>query len=146
MSVHGLADQVTASGRCRLLNHYGPTETTIGCLTFPVESHRDTERLSATVPIGSPIDNAEAYILDERLDQVPVGVPGELYLGGAGLARGYLGRPDLTAQRFVPHPLHPNREAVSTRPVIWRVCCRTVQWSSSEEPISRSSSGGTALN
>lgn len=104
VSVHGLADQVTASGRCRLLNHYGPTETTIGCLTFPVESHRDTERLSATVPIGSPIDNAEAYILDERLDQVPVGVPGELYLGGAGLARGYLGRPDLTAQRFVPHP------------------------------------------
>ena len=100
---HGLADQVTASGRCRVLNHYGPTETTIGCLTFPVDPHHET--LSATVPIGRSIDNAEAYILDERLNPVPVGVPGELYLGGAGVARGYLGRPDLTAQRFVPHPL-----------------------------------------
>ncbi len=101
----GLADQVMSSGRCRLLNHYGPTETTIGCLTFPVDPHHAAGMLSATVPIGRPIDNAEAYILNERLDPVPVGVPGELYLGGAGLARGYLGRPDLTAQRFVPHPL-----------------------------------------
>lgn len=103
--VHALADQVAAAGRCRLLNHYGPTETTIGCLTFPVEPHHEEARLSATVPIGRPIDNAEAYILNERLEPVPTGVPGELYLGGAGLARGYLGRPDLTAQRFVPHPL-----------------------------------------
>jgi amino acid adenylation domain-containing protein len=102
---HGFADQVMSSGRCRLLNHYGPTETTIGCLTFPLDPHRAAGMLSATVPIGRPIDNAEAYILNERLDPVPVGVPGELYLGGAGLARGYLGRPDLTAQRFVPHPL-----------------------------------------
>jgi amino acid adenylation domain-containing protein len=102
---HALADQVTASGRCRLLNHYGPTETTIGCLTFLVDPHHEAATLSATVPIGRSIDNAEAYILDERLNQVPVGVPGELYLGGAGLARGYLGRPDLTAHRFVPHPL-----------------------------------------
>jgi amino acid adenylation domain-containing protein len=101
---HTLADHITASGRCRLLNHYGPTETTIGCLTFPVEAQHEDVRLSTTVPIGRPIDNAEAYILDDRLDQVPVGIPGELYLGGAGLARGYLGRPDLTAQRFVPHP------------------------------------------
>lgn len=102
---HALADQVTASGRCCLLNHCGPTEATIGCLTFPFEPHHETVNFSATVPIGRPIHNAEAYILDERLDPVPIGVPGELYLGGAGLARGYLGRPDLTAQRFVPHPL-----------------------------------------
>ncbi len=102
---HKLAEQVAASSRCRVLNHYGPTETTIGCLTFPFKPHHDAARLSATVPIGRPIDNTAAYILDERLDPVPIGVPGELYLGGAGLARGYLGRPDLTAQRFVPHPL-----------------------------------------
>ena len=102
---HALADQVTAAGHCRLLNHYGPTETTIGCLTFPVEAEHEGERFSATVPIGRSIDNAEAYILDERFDLVPMGVPGELYLGGAGLAQGYLGRPDLTAQRFIPHPL-----------------------------------------
>lgn len=100
-----LADRVTAAGRCRLLNHYGPTEATIGSLTFPVGPDDEGERFSATVPIGRPIDNAEAYILDDRLDLVPMGVPGELYLGGAGLARGYLGRPDLTAQQFVPHPL-----------------------------------------
>ncbi len=102
---HALADQVTKSGLCRVLNHYGPTEATIGCLTFPFEPHHETAKFSATVPIGCPIDNAEAYILNERLDPVPIGVPGELYLGGVGLARGYLGRPDLTAQRFVPHPL-----------------------------------------
>ncbi|MGQ0554675.1 MAG: amino acid adenylation domain-containing protein [Nitrospiraceae bacterium] len=102
---HALADQVTAAGHCRLLNHYGPTEATIGCLTFPVEAEHEGERFSATVPIGRSIDNAEAYILDERFDLVPMGVPGELYLGGAGLAQGYLGRPDLTAQRFIPHPL-----------------------------------------
>jgi amino acid adenylation domain-containing protein len=102
---HALADQVTGAGHCRLLNHYGPTEATIGCLTFPVETEHEGERFPATVPIGRPIDNAESYVLDERLDLVPMGVPGELYLGGAGLARGYFGRPDLTAQRFVPHPL-----------------------------------------
>lgn len=102
---HALADQAAAAGRCRLLNHYGPTETTIGCLTFPVELQDGEAKLSATVPIGRPIDNAEVYVLDERLEPVPAGVPGEVYLGGAGLARGYLGRPDLTAQRFVPHPL-----------------------------------------
>ncbi|MBS0151277.1 MAG: amino acid adenylation domain-containing protein [Nitrospira sp.] len=102
---HALANHVTTAGRCRVLNHYGPTEATIGCLTFPFERHHETATFSATVPIGRPIDNAEAYILDEQLDPMPIGVPGELYLGGAGLARGYLGRPDLTAQRFVPHPL-----------------------------------------
>ena len=102
---HALADHVTALGRCRVLNHYGPTEATIGCLTLPVEAEHEGKRFSATVPIGRPIDNAEAYVLDERLDPVPVGVPGELYLAGAGLARGYLGRSDLTAQRFIPHPL-----------------------------------------
>lgn len=102
---HALANEVTTAGPCRVLNHYGPTEATIGCLTFPFEPHHETENFSATVPIGRPIDNAEAYILNEQLDPVPIGVPGELYLGGAGLARGYLGRPDLTAHRFVPHPL-----------------------------------------
>lgn len=102
---YALAEQVTTVGRCRVLNHYGPTEATIGCLTFPFEPPHETGHLSATVPIGRPIDNTEAYVLNERLDPVPIGVPGELYLGGAGLARGYRGRPDLTAQRFVPHPL-----------------------------------------
>jgi amino acid adenylation domain-containing protein len=98
-----LVEQVAGLGHCEVINHYGPTESTVGALTHRV--FRSTaRRLSVNVPIGCPIDNVEAYILDERLDPVPVGVAGELYLGGAGLARGYLGQPDRTAERFVPHP------------------------------------------
>ncbi len=97
-----LADQVTRRAACMVINHYGPTETTIGALTCPV-LETDGRRLSGNVPIGRPIDNLEAYILDKRMETVPVGVPGELYLGGDGLARGYLGQPDRTAERFVPH-------------------------------------------
>lgn len=104
-----LADQVMRQASCAVINHYGPTETTIGALTCPV-LESDGRRLSGNVPIGLPIDNLEAYILDERLEIVPVGVPGELYVGGAGLARGYLGQPDRTAERFVPH-LHTSRSS-----------------------------------
>jgi acyl carrier protein len=60
------------------------------------------------VPIGRPVANLQAYILDEQCQPVPIGVPGQLYLGGAGLGRGYLNRPDLTAQRFIPHPFSPD--------------------------------------
>ncbi|MGZ3458710.1 MAG: amino acid adenylation domain-containing protein, partial [Archangium sp.] len=80
-----------------LLNAYGPTEVTI-CAT--ISGPVDAERLS----IGRPLPNVQVYVLDERLRPVAPGIPGELYVGGAGLARGYLGRPELTAERFVPHP------------------------------------------
>jgi len=80
-------------------NMYGPTETTIWSTT-----HR-LEKGAAMVPIGRPIANTETYILDRSLQPVPVGVRGELFIGGAGVVRGYLHRPELTAERFIAHPL-----------------------------------------
>ncbi len=82
------------------INAYGPTESTVCASFYPVEKVPE----SGSVPIGRPIDNTQLYILDERLNPVPPGVSGELYVGGVGLARGYLSRPDLTADRFIPHP------------------------------------------
>ncbi len=88
-----------------VINMYGPTETTVWSTTYRLERGRDVQG-AATVPppIGRPIANTELYILDGDMQPVPIGVPGELYIGGAGVVRGYLGRPELTAQRFVPDP------------------------------------------
>ena len=88
---------------CVVLNHYGPTEATVGAITNEMSSE-DTERQSDTVPVGRPLGNMQAYILDQQLRPVPRGVPGELYLGGAGIARGYINRADATAEKFVPSP------------------------------------------
>jgi amino acid adenylation domain-containing protein len=85
-------------------NHYGPTETTIGSLTFDVEPGLDFRCCAATVPIGRPIANTRAYVLDDRRAPVPVGVEGELYIGGRGVAAGYLNQPELTKERFLDDP------------------------------------------
>jgi amino acid adenylation domain-containing protein len=90
----------TAVPRALLLNLYGSSEAS-GDSTFHEVGEIDA---SATIPIGRPIDNTEIYILDRNGQPVPVGVPGELYIAGAGLARGYLDRPDLTAEKFVSNP------------------------------------------
>ncbi|MFB7253198.1 non-ribosomal peptide synthetase [Streptomyces nojiriensis] len=82
----------------RTWNVYGPTETTIWSTFQRLDS--GTEQIS----IGRPLDNTQVYVLDDRLAPVPVGMPGDLYLGGTGVARGYRGRPGLTAERFVPDP------------------------------------------
>jgi amino acid adenylation domain-containing protein len=84
-----------------LINEYGPTETVVGSCVYQVPPGK---KETGSVPIGRPIANTQAYVLDLQGQPVPVGVTGELYLGGAGLARGYLKRPQLTAERFVPHP------------------------------------------
>lgn len=84
-----------------LINEYGPTETVVGCCVFQATGPlADGE----TVPIGKPLANTQIYLLDQQLRPVPVGVTGEIYIAGAGLARGYLGRPDLTAERFLSNP------------------------------------------
>jgi len=85
---------------CAVHNLYGPSEATIDA-TFHTCTAAET---GPTVPIGRPIAGARVRVLDEALDPVPVGVPGELFVGGAGLARGYLRRPELTAEKFIPDP------------------------------------------
>ncbi|MEI2579470.1 non-ribosomal peptide synthase/polyketide synthase [Scytonema sp. PRP1] len=84
-----------------LLHVYGPTENTTFSTWYLVEELVDT---ATTIPIGQAISNTQTYILDQNLQPVPVGVPGELYLGGVGLARGYLNRPELTNEKFIPNP------------------------------------------
>ncbi|HEV2150425.1 MAG TPA: non-ribosomal peptide synthetase, partial [Longimicrobiaceae bacterium] len=88
--------------RVRLVNTYGPTEATVVATRQDVGGGDGAH--AREVPIGRPIRGVRAYVLDPRMEPVPAGVAGELYLGGAGLARGYLGRPELTAQKFVPDP------------------------------------------
>ena len=84
---------------CSLYNHYGPTECTVGTLTYEIGERG--ERCGG-VPLGRPLGNVRVYVLDECGQLCPVGVWGELYVGGAGVSRGYLNRPGLTAERFVP--------------------------------------------
>jgi len=85
----------------KIVNEYGPTETVVGCCVYEVPQRNSYLR---AVPIGRPISNMHIYLLDQNLQLVPIGVAGEVYIGGVGLARGYQGRPDLTAEQFIPHP------------------------------------------
>ncbi|HEX8087809.1 MAG TPA: amino acid adenylation domain-containing protein, partial [Blastocatellia bacterium] len=94
--------QKVASSRVRFANEYGPTEATICSTAWEPGDHLNAE--FNEVPIGRPIRNVQAYILDRRLRPVPVGVVGELHIGGLNLARGYHERPDLTAEKFIPNP------------------------------------------
>ncbi|NEP63480.1 MAG: amino acid adenylation domain-containing protein, partial [Symploca sp. SIO2G7] len=104
---------------CQVLNHYGPTEATVGVLTYPIIDRPSTKstlfeevkggsksvaKFASTVPIGRPIANTRIYLLDSQGQPVPIGVPGELHISGAGLARGYLNRPELTAEKFINNP------------------------------------------
>jgi amino acid adenylation domain-containing protein len=106
-----LSEKITAFWRkyapvTRLINEYGPTETVVGCCVYEVA---DRVFPRSSVPIGRPIANTQLYILDRQLQPVPIGVAGELYIGGDGVARGYLNRPELTRSRFIPNPFAPEK-------------------------------------
>src|SRR5262249_42001582 len=93
--------QACSQGRVRLLNEYGPTEATVVATTHEISGF-PPNAAHCDVPIGRPIANTQTYILDRNLNPIPIGVCGELHIGGAGVARGYHGRPDLTASSFIP--------------------------------------------
>src|SRR3981081_2904319 len=92
-----------AAPGCRIFNHYGPTETTVGVTVYRVSDVGD-RGTTGTVPIGRPLRNTRAYILDGEFAPVPGGVTGDLYIGGAQIARGYSGRTDLTCASFIADP------------------------------------------
>lgn len=107
--------QLANDAPCQVYNHYGPTETTVGVLTYPVRPDPTIDAKGAaaatgTTPIGYPLPNTQAYILDTQLQPVPIGCWGELHIGGALVTRGYLNRPALTAERFIPDPFAPQRQ------------------------------------
>jgi amino acid adenylation domain-containing protein len=92
-----------------LWNVYGPTETTVWCTIKQVNLD------GSPITVGKPIDNMQVYILDERFRKVPVGVTGEIFIGGVGMSRGYASRPDLTAERFLPNPFDKNATSIMYR-------------------------------
>lgn len=96
---------------CLLVNHYGPTENTVVTTWQPVPPEPAE---APAPPIGAPIANTEVYVLDPQRQPLPVGVPGELHVGGAGLARGYHRHPELTREKFVPHPFRPGARLYRT--------------------------------
>jgi len=99
----GLAEKALTADGCNVVNHYGPTETTVGVLTHHVTANTEAGvSAGSIVCLDEPLANTSVYILDRMLRPSPIGVPGEIYIGGAGVARGYLNRPELTAERFLP--------------------------------------------
>ncbi|TWP48848.1 amino acid adenylation domain-containing protein [Lentzea tibetensis] len=101
-----VADHYRVSPDNALYNEYGPTEASVWATVHPVQpSDADLPR----VPIGRPVPNAKIYLLDKRYNPVPAGVPGEIYIGGDGVARGYVNRPAMTAERFLPNPFGAGR-------------------------------------
>ncbi|HEX2269383.1 MAG TPA: amino acid adenylation domain-containing protein, partial [Pyrinomonadaceae bacterium] len=108
-----LARQVHESfgGEVEIYNEYGPTEATVGCMIYRFDAERDTRE---AVPIGRPAANVQIYVLDKWLQPAAVNVTGELYIAGDGLARGYLKRAELTAERFIPNPFTPGERMYKT--------------------------------
>jgi amino acid adenylation domain-containing protein len=101
LSVPHVQKLLQGASQCRLINGYGPTENTTFTCCYALDHNTP---INGSIPIGRAIANTQTYILDRNLQPLPIGVPGELYIGGDGLARGYLHQPELTNQKFIPHP------------------------------------------
>lgn len=111
-SPHKLARwQSTPMKKVRLINAYGPTETTITATSFEAPARHEADSESVVLPIGKPRGDRKAYVLDAFGSPTPIGVPGELHIGGSLLARGYHKRPELTASRFIPNPFSDDPDA-----------------------------------
>ncbi|MES2732835.1 MAG: amino acid adenylation domain-containing protein [Bacteroidota bacterium] len=104
-------DALACSQFCQYYNAYGPTETSV-CVSLYAVSEKDADRSS--IPIGKPIANMEAYVLDERGEMVPIGLAGELCVSGLGLARGYINSEEITNEKFVAHPIIPGKRMYKT--------------------------------
>ncbi|SFX81244.1 amino acid adenylation domain-containing protein, partial [Thermoactinomyces sp. DSM 45891] len=108
----------------KLINLYGPTEATVDVTYYDC----DLAKEPTLIPIGRPIDNTELYVLDQNQQVVPIGVAGELYLGGVGLARGYFNRPELTVERFIPHPFKEGERLYRTGDLVRYLADRNVEY------------------
>ncbi|HVI47171.1 MAG TPA: amino acid adenylation domain-containing protein [Chitinophaga sp.] len=112
----GVTARIFSSGsNCMVVNHYGPTETTIGKLLHIVEREREYDQY---IPIGRPFSNSQAYVLSDRLQRCPVGIPGELYIGGDGVGRGYLNNAELTSERFIADPFNSGGRLYRTGDIV----------------------------
>ncbi|MEN2401845.1 non-ribosomal peptide synthetase [Flavobacterium sp. MC2016-06] len=109
ISPHHVKKVFNAFSNIKISNVYGPTENTTFSLIYDIDNSDCT-----TIPLGKPIPNSSAYILDEALNVVPMGVSGKIYVGGAGVARGYMNRPDLTKEKFVPNPFVQGEKMYNT--------------------------------
>lgn len=111
----GLAQSIAAklkhNGEIRIINEYGPTEGSINCSYYVYDPEVDT---GAAVPIGKAIDNVHLYVLDNELNPVPIGHPGELFIGGVGVAQGYINRPEMNEKRFIDNPFRPGEKMFRT--------------------------------
>lgn len=103
--------QESFGNRIEIYNEYGPTETTVGCMIYRFNKEKDA---GANVPIGIPADNVQIYILDRDMKPVPENVPGEMYVSGDGVSRGYLGRSELTGSRFIENPFYKGKRMYRT--------------------------------
>ena len=99
-----LIDKIVGQSSCDIYNHYGPTETTVGVLINQIDNKEGHLRQGLTVPIGRPLPNTYSYVLDTNMQPVPIGVQGELYIGGPYVARGYLNLPEITEEVFLSSP------------------------------------------